>query len=46
MSDETGNFGSSGQQQQALQVIGHAMSFGAGVGLGYFLGARGGAGTD
>lgn len=39
-------FGSAAQQQQALQVIGHAMSFGAGVGFGYFLGARGGKGTD
>ena len=39
-------FGSSDQQQQALQVIGHAMSFGAGVGFGYFLSARGGKGTD
>jgi len=39
-------FGSVGQQQQALQVIGHAMSFGAGVGFGYFLGARGGKDTD
>ncbi|MDE2763653.1 MAG: hypothetical protein OXQ94_04640 [Gemmatimonadota bacterium] len=39
-------FGSPGQQQQALQVIGHAMSFGAGVGFGYFLGARGGKDTD
>ena len=39
-------FGSAGQQQQAIQVIGHAMSFGAGVGFGYFLAARGGKGTD
>ena len=37
-------FGSAGQQQQALQVIGHAMSFGAGVGFGYFLAARGAKG--
>jgi len=39
-------FGSSDQQRQALQVIGHVMSFGAGVAFGYFLGARGGKGND
>lgn len=38
-------FGSTDQQQQALQVIGHIMSVGAGVGFGYFLGARRARGT-
>ena len=37
-------FGSGDQQERAIQVIGHAISFGAGVGFGYFLGA-GGAGV-
>ena len=35
-------FGSADQQERAIQVIGHAISIGAGVGFGYFLGARGG----
>ena len=38
-------FGSADQQERAIQVIGHAMSFGAGIGFGYFLCARGGKGT-
>ncbi len=32
--------GSSEQRVQAISVIGHTMSFAAGVGLGYFLGSR------
>ena len=38
-------FGSGAQQDRAIQVIGHAVSFGAGVGFGYFLGARAGKDT-
>ena len=37
-------FGSGDQQERAIQVIGHAISFGAGVAFGYILRA-GGAGV-
>ena len=37
--------GSADQQARAIQVIGHALTFVAGVGLGYFLRSRGGKDT-